>query len=108
MDRIEEIPQASEPEALGVVDKILRINLLFFKDNINAGVAYWVHTAIIEGFKVAFLWGPDIAAMSLGTVPDQDQGNKHDLSLSAGWYGVLIRVGGIFGKVAPWKKQKGE
>lgn len=94
--------------ALGVVDEILWINLLFFKDNINAGVAFWVHTAVVEGFTVPFWWGPDIVASSLGRVPDQDQGNKHDLSLSAAQSGILIWVGGIFGKVAPWNKRKGE
>lgn len=64
---------------LQVVDKILWINLLLIKDNIDAGVALKVNTTVIEGLAVSFCWGTDMSTASLGVLPHQDQSSKHDL-----------------------------
>lgn len=63
---------------------------MFFKDDIDAGVALVVNATVIEGCAASFWRGPNIAAASLGVLPHQDQSNKHDLSQASFVPGISV------------------
>lgn len=74
---------------------------MFFKDDVDAGVALVVNTAVIEDFAVCFCWGSGVAGASPAVLPHQDQTHKHDLVCGFVDAGIPVRVGRISGKVAP-------
>lgn len=91
---------------LGVVNDILRVNLLLIENDIDARVTLRVHTTVIEGFTICFQGGPDITAAPLGVLSHQDQGNKHDLVWESFRAGISGWVGSISGEVAAWNMRK--
>lgn len=99
--KVEFFPPQKKLHDLRVFNKILWVNLLFFKDDIDAGVAVAVHTTVVEGSALSFWWGSDVAAHSPAVLPHQDQSNKHDLVQGCLDPGVSVRVGRVSGKVAP-------
>lgn len=72
------------------MDEVLWIDLLLFKDDIDAGVALRIHTAVIEAFAAFFGRGPGVSASSSGVLPHQDQSHKHDLVLAPFGSGVSV------------------
>lgn len=83
-----------------VVDDVLGVNLLLLEDDVDAGLAHLINAAVVEGFTVRLVGGPDVSGAPAGVLPHQHQGHKHGPGGAALHAGVSVRVGGVSGKVA--------
>lgn len=78
-----------------------RVNLVLLKDNKNAWIAAVVHTTVIEAFAHGFSGRTDKMHVTAGIVTHQNPSHKH-LFAAVCRLRVLIRVGGISGKITSW------
>lgn len=85
----------------GVLDEVLRVDLVLLEDHEDGWVRHAVHTAVIESIILAFLGrGTDEGGITPDEVADQHPGQEHRVGLRSR-FAVVVRICGISGKVAP-------
>lgn len=86
----------------GVLDEVLRVDLMFLKDHKDGWVRHAVHAAIIEGVAPALLgWGADKGGIAPDELAHQHPGQEHCVGLRVG-FAVVVGIRSISGKVAPF------
>lgn len=85
-----------------VLDEVLRVDLVLLKNYKDSRVGHAVHAAVIESIALAFLgWRADKGSAAPDEVSHQHPGQEHGVGVCVR-FAVVVRIGGISRKVAPF------